>query len=136
VYIRNELCIHLVELIDTNREKKTTGKGWQPVGRMLIGETHHYTLIAAVCTLRPAGIVPIIQTTFDIAVLATVATISPRRCPSCGGYEDAMGRRGRISVGLKTHAQEALPVSTSVAKASYGCQTLRINSASLQSLHA
>jgi hypothetical protein len=53
-----------------------TGKGWQPVGRTLIGETHHYTLIAAVFTLRPA-FMPIIPTTFDAIALEAVATISP-----------------------------------------------------------
>jgi hypothetical protein len=76
-YVRlwDERCICFVELIDANRKKTTMGKGWQTVGRMMIGETHHRTFIAAVCTLRPAS-VPIIPTTFDTVVLAAVATIS------------------------------------------------------------
>ena len=46
--------IHLVELIDANRKKTTTEKGWQPIGRKLI-RTHHCTFLAVVCTLRPAS---------------------------------------------------------------------------------
>jgi hypothetical protein len=37
---------------------------------------------------------------------------------------------------VKTRVLEALPVSLSIAKASKRCQTLCMNSASLQSLHA
>jgi hypothetical protein len=40
------------------------GKRWQPVGRKLIGETHHCTFTAALCALMPTS-VPIIPATFD-----------------------------------------------------------------------
>ena len=43
-------CIRLVELIEANRKRTMTGKDWQPVRRMIVGETHHCTFIAAVCT--------------------------------------------------------------------------------------
>ena len=75
VRLRDERRICLVELIDANRKKTAAGKGWQLVGRMSIGGTHHCTFIVAVCTLRPAS-VPIIPTTFDTVALAAVATIS------------------------------------------------------------
>jgi hypothetical protein len=42
-YLRGERCIRLVELIDANRKKTVTGKGWQAIGRMLVEETHHCT---------------------------------------------------------------------------------------------
>jgi hypothetical protein len=61
----------LVELIDANRKKPMTGKGWQPVGRTLIGETHQCTFIAAVSTLRPAS-----PTTFDTVAPVAITTIS------------------------------------------------------------
>ena len=41
--LQDERRICLVELIDAKRKKTVTGKGWQPVGRTLIGETHHCT---------------------------------------------------------------------------------------------
>jgi hypothetical protein len=47
---KRRIC--LVELIDANRKKTVTGKGWQSVGRTLIGGTHHCTFLAAICTLR------------------------------------------------------------------------------------
>ena len=55
---------------DANRKRAETGKDWEPVGRMLVGEAHH-----AVCTLRPAS-VPIIPTTFDTVALVAVPTTS------------------------------------------------------------
>ena len=86
-----------VELIDAKRKNTTTGEGWQSVGRMLIGETHHYTLVAAICTLRLA-FVPIIPTTFDTIALAlsAVTTVSPRRNPSFGGYEGMVKSRSQV----------------------------------------
>jgi hypothetical protein len=86
--------VALVELIDTNRKNTMTGMGWQPIDRTLIGETHHYILIDEICTHKPA-LVPIIATTFDTIVLAAVATISPRRNPSCGSYEGAVKSRSQ-----------------------------------------
>jgi hypothetical protein len=71
----DERRICLLELIDANRKKPMTGKGWQPICTTLIGETHHCTFIAAVCTFRPAS-VPIIPTTFDTVALVAVTTIS------------------------------------------------------------
>ena len=38
VCLRDEWCIHLVELIDADRKRTVTSKGWQPVGRTLIGD--------------------------------------------------------------------------------------------------
>jgi hypothetical protein len=61
VRLRDERCISLIELIDVNREKTMKGKGWQNIGRTSIGETHHCTFIAAVCTLKRTS-VPIIPT--------------------------------------------------------------------------
>jgi hypothetical protein len=75
VGLRDERRICLVELIDANRKKTVTGNGGQLVGRTSMGETHHCTFLAAICTLRPAS-VPIIPTTSDTVVLAAVATIS------------------------------------------------------------
>jgi hypothetical protein len=66
--------------------------GWQPVGRTLIAETHHYTLIDEICTHKPA-FVPIIATTSDTIALAAVTTISPRRNPSSGSYGGAVKSR-------------------------------------------
>ena len=75
VCLREERHVSLAELIDANRKNTMMGKGWQPVGRSLFEETHHCTFIAAICTLRPAS-VPIIRTTFNTVVLASIATIS------------------------------------------------------------
>jgi hypothetical protein len=56
-------------------ERKTlTEKAWQPIGRILIRETHHYALIAAICTLRRA-LVPIIPTAFDVVTVRAVVAI-------------------------------------------------------------
>jgi len=75
-YVRlwEEQHICLVKLINVDR-KVMTGKGWQLIGRMLIGEMHHCTFIAAVCMLKQAS-VPIIPTMFDTVVLTVVTTIS------------------------------------------------------------
>jgi hypothetical protein len=75
VRLQDERRICLVELIDTDRKKTVTGKGWQLVGRTSIGETYHRTFIVAVWTLRPAT-VPIIPTMFDTVALAAVTTVS------------------------------------------------------------
>ena len=42
---------------------------------MSIGETHHFTFIAAVYTLKRASVL-IIPTTFDTVPLTTITTIS------------------------------------------------------------
>jgi hypothetical protein len=63
VRLRDERRIYLVELIDANRKKAVTGKGWPPVGRTMARKTHHCTFLVAICTLRPAP-VPIIPATF------------------------------------------------------------------------
>ena len=68
VCLQDERHISLIELIDAY--EKTMKEGWQKVGRMSIGETHHCTFIPAVCTLKRAEVL-IIPTMFD-----TVATIS------------------------------------------------------------
>ena len=73
-----------------------TGKGWQSVGRTLIGEAHHYTFMSAVCTLRPASM-PIIPTTFDTVVLAAIITI-------WGAVQAEVAMKVRLRVGHRyTH---------------------------------
>ncbi len=71
VCLCDERRICLVELVDASRKERVKDKG----SRILDGKTHHYTFIAAVCTLRPAS-VPIIPTTFDTVALAAVTIVS------------------------------------------------------------
>ena len=79
--------------------------GWKHVGRTLIGETHRYTLTAAICTLRPA-FVPIIPTTFDTAApgshhhhLATRSKLC--RVDRCGLLTRRAGRDVRADMSMR-----------------------------------
>ena len=118
------------------------GKGWQPVGRTLIRETHHYILCAVVYTqanisadhpndirCRRAGsrrhpLHDAAQAVVAAKVRLRVAlrhthTVRLRRYTEQGGTKgnQVQALEGGYEEGVKTRALEALPVSLSVAKA-------------------
>ena len=84
--------IRQIELIYANRRRQRLAARRQNVDRGDVPLPSHC------CNLHAqAAFVPIILTTFESVALATVATISPRRCPSCGGYEGAIESLGGAS---------------------------------------
>ena len=74
------------------KERTGTGKGWQAVCRTLIGETHRCTFslhaqASLKCQSSDSSRRPSVRRT------GKLSPPSPRRCPSCGGHEGAIGNR-------------------------------------------
>ena len=129
-------------------ERKTlTGKGWQPVGRILTRETYRYALIAAICTLRRAS-VPIIPMAFDaVTVRAAVAMkvllrVTHRYTQTVHLCRDTEQVGREVTRRLRGgHEESEDACARGAAGITFGCQgivtlpNLCMSLASLQSLH-